>query len=125
MKRFIFLWGSLLLSLVILSYAITMCFFFSAWFFLLVVLSFFIVIRLIYNVGIQAKVLTQAQKNYLSGSVYRQGWLALFISIWCGFIILQNPYEQCIYATAFGIAFFCFYGLCLALENYLNSFNSL
>ena len=125
MKRFIFLWGSVLLALVILSYAITMCMFFSAWFLLLVVPSVFLVIKLIYNVGIQAKVLTQTQKSELSGSVYRQGYMSLFISMWCGLFIMRHPYEECIYATTFGIALFCFFGLCFALRNYLNSFNSL
>jgi len=125
MKRFLFLWSSLLLSLVVFSYSITLCFFFSVWFLLLVVPSFFMIIKLVKEVGMQAKVLTQAQKSDLSGSVYCQGYLALFVSIWCAYFIKQHPYEQCIYATTFGIALFCFFGLCLALRNYLNSFNSL
>lgn len=125
MKRFVFLWSSLLLALVILSYAITMCIFFSAWFLLLVVPSAFLIIKLIYNIGIHAKILTQAQKNELSISVYRQGYISLFVSICCGVFIMQHPYEQCTYATTFGIALFCFFGLCFALRNYLNSFNSL
>lgn len=125
MKRFLFLWGSILLGLVVFSYSITLCIFFSVWFLLLTVPSFFVIIRLVKKVGIQAKVLTQAQKSDLSGSVYRQGYLALFISIWCTYFVMRHPYEQCIYATTFGIALFCFFGLCLALRNYLNSFNSL
>ena len=125
MKRFVFLWGSLFLALVILSYTITMCMFFSAWFLILVIPSFFMVIKLIYKVGIEAKVLTQVQKSELSGSIYRQGYASFFISILCALIVTHHPYEQCIYATTFGIALFCFFGLCLALRNYLNSFNSL
>ena len=126
MKRFVFLWSSLFLALVILSYAITMCFFFFAWFlFLLAISSFIVVIRLIKKIEIQAKILTQAQKSYLASSVYRQGWIAFFISIWCASFISRHPYEQCVYATTFGIALFCFFGLCLTLKNYLNSFNSL
>ena len=125
MKRFVFLWSSLFLALVVLSYAITMCMFFSVWFLLLVIPSIFVVIKLIKKVGEEAKVLTQAQKNELSGFVYRQGFMALFVSMWCGLFIMRHPYEQCIYATTFGIALFCFFGLCLALRNYLNSFNSL
>ena len=125
MKRFLFLWGSLLLSLVIFSYTITMCMFISAWFLLLAIPCFFVVIKLIHRVGIETKVLTQTQKNELSDSIYRQGYLALFISIWCAFIITRHPYEQCIYATTFGIALFCFFGLCLALRNHLNSSNNL
>ena len=125
MKRFVFLWSSLLLALVILSYAITVCFFFSAWFFLLVIPSFFVVTKLIKRIGGEAKVLTQAQKSELSDSVSRQGYMALILSIWCGFFIMRHPYEQCIYATTFGIALLCFFCLCFALRNYLNSFNSL
>lgn len=125
MKRFVFLWGSLFLDLVILSYAITLCIFFSVWFLLLAVPSFFMIIKLVKKVGAQAKVLTQAQKSYLSGSVYRQGYLAFLVSIWCALFITRHPYEHCVYATTFGIAMFCFFGLCLALRNYLNSFNSL
>ena len=125
MKRFVFLWGSLFLALVILSYAITLCIFFSVWFLLLIVPSFFMIIRLVKKVGIQAKVLTQSQKSDLSGFVYHQGYVSFFISVWCALFITRHPYEQCIYATTFGIALFCFFGLCLALRNYLNSFNSL
>ena len=125
MKRFVFLWGSLLLALVIFSYTITMCMLFSVLFLVLVIPSFIVVIKLIHKVGIEAKILTQAQKSELSGSIYRQGCLALFVSIWCAYFITCHPYEQCIYAITFGIALFCFFGLCLALRNYLNSFNSL
>jgi hypothetical protein len=125
MKRFVFLWSSLFLTLVVLSYAITMCSFFSVWFLLLVALSSFVIIKLIHKIGLQVKVLTQAQKSNLSGVVYRQGCLAFIISIWCAFLVMHNPHEQSIYATTFGIALFCFFGICLALRNYLNSFNSL
>ena len=125
MKRFVFLWSSLLLALVILSYTITMCIFFSAWFLLLAIPSFFMVVKLIKRVGEQVKVLTQVQKSELSISVYRQGYMALFISIWCGFIISRHPYEHCIYATTFGLSLLCFFILCVALKNHLNSFNSL
>ena len=125
MKRFLFLWSSLLLGLVVFSYSIALSLFFSVWFLLLLVPSFFMIIKLVKKVGIQAKVLTQAQKSYLSSSVFRQGYLALFASIWCACFITRHPYEQCIYATTFGITLFCFFGLCLALRNYLNSFNSL
>ncbi len=124
MKRFIFLWSSLLLALVILSYTITMCIFFSVWFLLLVIPSFLMVIKLIYKIGLQTKVLTQNQKLHLSNSVYYQGYLSLFTSIWCTFIIMHHPNEHCIYATTFGIALFFFFSRCFALRNYLNSFNS-
>ena len=124
MKNFVFLWSSLFLSLVILSYVITMCMFFSAWFLVMLIPSFFVIIKLIHKIGIEAKFLTQVQKIYLSGSIYRQGYAALFISIGCATFIMRNPYEQCIYATTFGIALFCFFMICLALRNYLNSFNS-
>ena len=125
MKRFVFLWSSLLLALVIFSYSITLCLFFSVWVLLLLIPCIFVIIKLIHKIGIQTKVLTQTQKNELSGSVYCQGYLALFVSIWCAYFITCHPYEQCIYAITFGIALFCFFGLCLALRNYLNSFNNL
>ena len=125
MKRFLFLWSSLLLGLVVFSYSIALSLFFSVWFLALIIPCIFVIIKLIHRIGIETKVLTQTQKSELSGSVYRQGYLALFASIWCACFITRHPYEQCIYATTFGIALFCFFGLCLALRNYLNSFNSL
>lgn len=125
MKRFLFLWSSLLLGLVVFSYSITLCIFFSAWFLLLVIPYIFVITKLIYKIGLQTRALTQVQKCELSNSVYRQGCLSLFVSIWCAFYISSHPYEQCIYATTFGIALFCFFGLCFTLRNYLNSFNSL
>ena len=125
MKRFLFLWSSLLLSLVVFSYLIALSLFFSVWFLLLIIPCVFVIIKLIHKIGIETKVLTQTQKSELSGSVYRQGYLALFTSIWCAYFITCHPNEHCIYATTFGIALFCFFGLCLALRNYLNSFNSL
>lgn len=125
MKRFLFLWSSLLLGLVVFSYSIALSLFFSVWFLALIIPCIFVILKLIHRIGIETKVLTQTQKSELSGFVYRQGYLALFASIWCACFITRHPYEQCIYATTFGIALFCFFGLCLALRNYLNSFNSL
>ena len=125
MKRFLFLWSSLLLGLVVFSYSIALSLFFSVWFLALIIPCIFVIIKLIHRIGIETKVLTQTQKSELSGSVYHQGYLALFASILCACFITRHPYEQCIYATTFGIALFCFFGLCLALRNYLNSFNSL
>ena len=125
MKRFVFLWSSLLLALVILSYVITIGTFFSIWFFLLTIPSFFMVVKLIKKIGKQVIVLTRAQKSELSSSVYCQGYMALFVSLWCGFIISRHPYEHCIYATTFGVSLLCFFILCIALRNYLNSFSSL
>lgn len=124
MKRFVYLWSYLLLALVIGSYAVTMCMFFSAWFSLLAVLSFLIAIKLIYKIGMQLKVLTQYQKSYLSTSVYRQGIISLLVSLWCVHYIMAHSYEQCIYSNTFGIAMFCFFVLCFALRNQLNSFDS-
>jgi len=125
MKRFVFLWGSLFFTLVFFSYSITMCLLFSAWFLLFIIPSFFVIIKLIQNIGIQAKVLTQIQKSNLSKSVYRQGCLSFLISVWCAFFVSHHPYEHCIYAATFGVALFCFSMLCFALRSHLNSFNSL
>ena len=77
------------------------------------------VVKLIRKVGEQVKILTQAQKGELSISVYRQGYMALFVSIWCGFIISRHPYERCIYATTFGLSLLCFFILCVALKKKL------
>ena len=125
MKKFTLLWSSLLLSVIVLSYTISTSIFLSVWFLVLVIPCFFVIVKLIREIGIQAKILTQAQKNHLSSSVYCQGYTSLFISICCASFIMRHHNEQCLYATTFGIALFCFFGLCLALRDYLNSFNSL
>jgi len=125
MKRFVFLWGSLLLTLVFFSYSITMYLFFSAWFLLLLISSFFVIIKLIHNIRTQTRVLTQVQKSDLSKSAYRQGCISFFIAVWCAFFVSHHPYEHCIYATTFGVALFCFSMLCFGLRSHLNSFNSL
>ena len=125
MRKFVLLWSSLFLTLVVLSYTITMSIFFSAWFLLLFFPSLLMIINLIHKIGAKAKVFTQAQKSYLSDVVYRQGYIAFFMSIFCALYVMRHHYEQCIYAITLGIALFCFFGLCIALRNYLNSFNSL
>lgn len=125
MKRFVFLWSSLLFSMVGCAYIFTISMFFSWWFVLLAVPCAVLIVVLIHKIGLQARVLTQAQKSYLANSMQRQGYSAFFTAILCALIIERNPFEQCVYATTFGIALFSIFMLCFALRNYLNSFDSL
>jgi len=121
MKRFIFLWGTLLLVVLACTYCASLAVFVSHWFWLLAIATFIPMSKLIKTIGFEARALTKTQRKDLSDALYRHGYLFILVAIACGYFISRKPHEEWAFLTALGIGGFCLYALSFALRNYLDS----
>ena len=121
MRRFIILWGTLLLVVLACTYCVSLAVFVSYWFWLLAIATFIPMSRLIKTIGFEVRGLTKTQRKDLSDTLYHHGYLFISIAIVSGYFISRKPHEEWVFLTALGIGGFCLFALSLALRNYINS----
>ena len=121
MKKFGFLWGTLLLIVLIVAYCTTLTIFISEWFIILAVVCVAFSVKLMSLSFLEAQLLQRRQKYELMVTLHKFGYLFLLITFGCVLFIAKNPAEHHIISTTIGIGCFCNYILSHALRNILGS----
>lgn len=121
MKKFGFLWGTLLLIVLIVGYCAALTIFVSEWFIILAVVCVAFSVKLMSLSFLEAQLLQRRQKYELMVTLHKFGYLFLLIAFGCVLFIAKNPAEHHIISTAIGIGCFCNYILSHALRNILGS----
>ena len=123
MKRFSFLWSSLLLVILIVGYCASITIFVSEWFIILTLVFVICSVKLMSSVFLEAQLLKKNQKHELVNSLHRWGYLFLLTAFGCVLYIAKNPADQHIISTTIGIGCFCNYILSHSLRNMLGSWS--
>ena len=121
MKKFGFLWSTLLLMVLIVGYCAALTIFISEWFIILAVVCIAFSVKLMSLAFLEAQLLKRRQKYELMITLHKFGYLFLLIAFGCVLFIAKNPAEHHIISTTIGIGCFCNYILSHALRNLLGS----
>lgn len=121
MKKFAFLWSSLLLMVLIVGYCIAITRFVSEWFIILTIVCAFCSARLISLTFLEAQLLKRQEKYELVPKLHRLGYLFLLVTFGCILFIANDPAKPHVISLAMGIGCFFNYILSHLLRNMLGS----